>query len=225
MLVLIGFLAVALLFAIGLYFTGSNVFNSQEQWSLLMKKLTKSEPVPTNWIGTLHESNGVIYVLGGSQETLKSRFRKSAALYREGAAGKVLIMSRPGNTEYDPSIGRNLTNDEWAIGQLISLGVEKADIKIVSIPEYFWGTYNEARAISDLSVEREYRYLILVTSLYHTRRTWDSFSKMLQGRNVSIYVYASDDPAEFRELVIEYVKLLTYDNLLLPLFRKAGSVG
>jgi uncharacterized SAM-binding protein YcdF (DUF218 family) len=216
-LVFIGLFAAAILFGLGLFLTGSNVFNSQEQWSSLMKKLSKSEPVPANLIGSSRNSNGVIYVLSGSQETLKGRCRKAASLYHEGVAGKVLIVSRKGNTEFSPSLGRNLTNDEWAAGNLISFGIKKADIEMVSIPKGFWGTYREAKAISDITLKRGYRYLILVSSPYHTRRAWNSFSKFLIGRNVSLYVYGSDDRADLNELVIEYIKLLTYDNLLLPL--------
>jgi len=175
--------------------------------------------VPANeiLIGASRDSNGIIYVLGGSQRSLESRFIKASALYREGAAGKVLTVSRRGITEYSPPLGRNLTNDEWSADRLISLGVKRNDLEFVSVPGDFWGTYHEAKTVSDLAVKREYQSLILVTSNYHTRRTWDSFSKMVQGRNVNLYVYASDDNTEFSGLVLEYIKLLTYENLLLPL--------
>jgi len=224
-LLFVGFFAVVSLFGLGLYLTNSGILKSDAERSLLMDRLVKI--VPANEILTMpsHKVNGIIYVLGGSQQSLAGRFRKAARLYRDGAAGRVLIMSRPGNTEYSSPLGRNMTNDEWATDRLVALGVNGDDLEIVPIPENFWGTYSEAKAISKLALKRGYRYLILVSSSYHTRRVWDSFSKMLQSRNVSLYVYGSDDHPELNDLAIEYFKLLTYDNLLLPLSHDNGYVG
>jgi uncharacterized SAM-binding protein YcdF (DUF218 family) len=221
----IGLSGVVILFGLGLYLTDASLLNLDELRSFLKKRLVKEVPANELVTRASHDSNGIIYVLGGSQQSLESRFKKASALYRKGAAGKVLIMSRRGTTEYSPRLGRNWTNDEWAIDRLVGLGVKNTDIEIVSIAENFGGTYHEAKAISDLTLKRGYRYLLLVSSRYHTRRVWDSFSKMLQGRNVSLYVYPSDDPSGFKELVIEYIKLLTYDNLLLPLSRDTGRAG
>jgi hypothetical protein len=38
-------------------------------------------------------------------------------------AYKILIMTEPGITEYSPDLDRNLTNDEWVVMKLISIGV------------------------------------------------------------------------------------------------------
>jgi uncharacterized SAM-binding protein YcdF (DUF218 family) len=224
-LIIIGLSAGVALFVGVLYLTDATFLNPDEMRTFLKNRLVKVVPGNEILTGALHDSNGIIYVLGGSQKSLESRFKTASALYRDGAAGKVLTDSRRGITEYSPRLGRNLTNDEWAVDRLMDLGVQKSDIEFVSIPGNFWGTYHEARAISELTLKRGYRYLFLVSSRYHTRRVWDSFSKMLQGRNVSIYVYPSEDPSTLKELVIEYVKLLTYDNLLLPLSRDKGPAG
>jgi uncharacterized SAM-binding protein YcdF (DUF218 family) len=222
-LLIIGLLVIVSLFGWGLYLTDASLLNSNELRSFLMNRLVKEVPAIELLNEPSHDSNGIIYVLAGSQRDLEGRLKKAVALYRDGAAGKVVIMSRPGLTGYSSQLGRNLTNDEWAINQLIDLGMQKADIEVVSIPWSFFGTYHEAKAISDITLKKGYRYLLLVSSPYHTKRVWNSFSKMLQGRNVSLYVYASADPVEFNALVIEYFKLLTYDNLLLPLFRSPAS--
>ena len=205
--------------------TDASLLNSEDLRSVLMNRLVKVEPANDILAGPLRDSNAIIYVLGGGQQSLESRFKKAAVLYRNGAAGRVLIMSRPGITEYSSQLGRNLTNDEWAIGKLKDLGIHRDDIEFVSIPEDFWGTYNEAKAISGLTIKRGYRYLLLVSSPYHTRRVWESFSKMLQGSNVSILVFASDDTVNLNGLIIEYFKLLTYNYLLLPLHHSPNSVN
>ncbi|HTN42831.1 MAG TPA: ElyC/SanA/YdcF family protein [Nitrospiria bacterium] len=216
-LIFIGLFAGVSLFIGLLHMNDGSFLYPEGMKTFLKNRLVKVVPANEIFSGASRDSNGIIYVLGGSQRSLESRFIKASALYRDGAAGRVLIMSRRGITEYNPMLGRNLTNDEWAVDRLMDLGVPKSDIELVSIPESFWGTFHEARAISELTLKRGHRYLLLVSSLYHTRRVWDSFSKMLQGRNVSLYVYPSEDPSKLKDLVIEYVKLLTYDNLLLPL--------
>ena len=220
---IIGLLAVVSLFGCAHYTADSGIRRSDQQESFLMRRLMKVKPVNDASTKTSRDFNGIIYVLGGSQQDLEGRFKKAAALYKAGAAGKVLIMHRPGNTEYSPPLRRNLTNDEWSTDRLISLGLKRNDLEFVSVPGSFWGTYHEAKTVSDLAVKRGYRYLVLVSSSYHTRRVWDSFSKMLQDRNVDLYVYGSDDDVDFSGRIVEYFKLFTYDNLLLPFTNNSKS--
>jgi uncharacterized SAM-binding protein YcdF (DUF218 family) len=210
---------------VGFYITETKIFKSEDLKSSLLNRLVKV--VPANEILTKpsHKVNGIIYVLGGSEQSLAGRFRKAARLYRDGAAGRVLIMSRPGNTKYSSPLGRNMTNDEWATDRMVALGVNGDDLEFVSIPEGFWGTYSEAKAISNLALKRGYQYLILVSSSYHTRRAWDSFSKMFQNHNVDLYVYGSEDDIKLSGLILECTKLLVYDDLLLPLSHDNGFTG
>jgi uncharacterized SAM-binding protein YcdF (DUF218 family) len=167
--------------------------------------------------GPGNESISVIYVPGGAQPRLEKRFQKAAALYRGGEASKVLIMSRPGNTEYSPALSRNLTNDEWSVGRLTDLGVRPSDIETVPIPGTFWGTYNEAKWVSKLILSRGYGRLILISSPHHAERLRNTFLKFLGPSRVNMEIYLSDDPAGRSDLVLEYIKLLVYDHLLLPI--------
>lgn len=220
-----------LMFAVGLLalfgfwlFLNPGTFQGDEKpGKFFMKKLVRFEPVPAVSSDPLADSGNILYVLGGSQRSLESRFRKAAALYRDGAAKKVWIMSRKGITEYSPSLGRNLTNDEWAVGKLVEFGVPKADIEAVFITESFWGTYNEATAISDLVLKRGYNHLILVTSPHHAERVRNSFEKFLRHHDVQMDIYVSDDRVKQSDLMLEYLKRIIYNSILLPFFTIAAA--
>jgi uncharacterized SAM-binding protein YcdF (DUF218 family) len=62
--------------------------------------------------------------------------------------------------------------------------------------------------------ERGYRRLILVTSAYHSRRVWESFSRTVAQPDAKLFLYLSDEPAYLRHLLPEYVKLLLYRAVL-----------
>lgn len=161
-------------------------------------------------------TESVIYVMGGSQPVLESRFKKAAVIYRHGSASRILILSRPGITEFSPPLGRNFTNDEWAMEKLAAFGVNREDVEAVAVPECFWGTYNEAETVSELILKRGYRRLILVSSPHHAERSWNSFKKFLNNHNVDMEIYLSGDHAGRKQLVLEYFKLMIYNNILLP---------
>jgi len=160
-------------------------------------------------------SADAIYVLGGGQSSLEKRFPIAASLYKDQIARRILILSRPGITEYSASLGRNLTNDEWAYGKLSELGISRSDIETVPVEKSFFGTLSEAAAISSLVKSRGYKTLILVTSDYHTQRVWKSFSKLMEHSDVALYIYAAADPATILNLIRELAKLLVYSVFLL----------
>ncbi|MEK7773511.1 MAG: ElyC/SanA/YdcF family protein [Deltaproteobacteria bacterium] len=160
---------------------------------------------------SFHDSNGngAIYVLGGAQESLEGRYRTAAALYRAGAAKKMLIYSREGITAYNPGAQRPLTNDEWSIMRLTGLGVRRDDIELIQVKKFLLGTYSEAKDVSRLASERHYNFLILVSSQYHTMRVWVIFSKFMD-RNIGLHVYAAHADGGLKGLMKEYIKLAVY---------------
>lgn len=171
--------------------------------------------------GAEREAGGnatMIYILGGNQESLLSRFKKAADLHRRGVAGKIHVLSRPGITEFSPALRRNLTNDEWSVGELEKLGIAKGDVVPVHVEPSGFGTLAEAKRVSGLIRETGCRRLVLVTSFYHTRRSYDSFRGFLSGAPVEIYVYGADAPAGLGELAVENFKILVYDRLLIPAY-------
>jgi uncharacterized SAM-binding protein YcdF (DUF218 family) len=162
----------------------------------------------------------MIYVLGGNQSSLAQRFREASILYHQGVAGTIHIMSRPGITEFSPELRRNLTNDEWSIRELEALGVKRGDVIPVSVPPSYFGTMSEAKRISGIAREKGYKRLVLVSSLYHTRRLHNSFTPFLATTPVEIYIHGVDGDAGIKELVSENIKLFLYDHAVLPTYAR-----
>jgi len=185
---------------------------------LLLERLTKIKPLPEKFYDHSSETNNVLYVLGSSERSLSGKFKAAAELYHVGRCKKILILSREGITRYDPLLSRNLTNDEWAVNQLMKFGVEEKDIEPVAIKRGFFGTLTEAKDISDIALRRGYKNLILVTSLSHTMRTWLSFSKFLRDKGTTLYIYGSNDSISLSNLLIEYIKYFIYKAFVLPIY-------
>lgn len=204
--------------AAGLFLSVGGIPGHKEFKTYLTKQLTRVEPLRHTSHKVSSRSNSVIYVLGGSQESLKARFETAAQLAHQGFSKRILLLSEPGITEFDPSLSRNLTNDDWAIKQLTGLGIKKEDTELVSLKKGFFGTLSEARDISEIASKRGYKRLILVTSQYHTKRTWITFSKMFENRNITLSIYAANDPVRLRSLLYEYLKLVLYKNIVLPYY-------
>lgn len=183
--------------------------------ALLLNRLVKVVHLPDDFSNLHPQSENIIYVLGGNQNSLKHRFKTAVSLYHQGAAEKILILSRQGITEYDPLLKRNLTNNEWAVNKLIELGVKKEDIEPVQIKEGFFGTLSEAKGIPQIAKERGYNNLILVSSSYHTNRVWASFSKFAENKKLNTFVYGAEDRANLISLLFEYFKLRLYGRFLL----------
>ena len=157
-----------------------------------------------------------IYALGGSQNSLEFKFKTAATLYHDGICKRILILSRPGITEYSGLLGRNLTNDEWSILQLERFGVPKQIIELISMKEGVFGTLTEAKGISMLIKKRGYKSVILISSASHTHRVKISFEKFLRDHNVTIYVQGSGESGSLSNLVVEFIKLKIYEYFLVP---------
>ena len=185
----------------------------------LKKKLVFEKFVSTSQSSDPSENKAILYVLGGNQRNLTQRYLKASMLYHNGFSKKILILSRSGNTEFSHTRGRNLTNDEWAIQELMHLDVKKEDIVPVSVKSGLFGTLREARRVTDMVRKIGGERLILVTSSYHTRRAFLAFSlfqKMIPGE---IYVYGAEDDTGMIYLLSEAVKLFLYENIILPACR------
>jgi uncharacterized SAM-binding protein YcdF (DUF218 family) len=187
----------------------------KELYSLLIKQLTRVEPLPESSYPSSAQTDNIIYILGGSQVDLEGKADAAAELYHQGRCKRILSLSRPGITEYDHNLHRNLTNDEWLINELVGRGVKQEDIELVTLKHGCFGTLTEAKGIADTVSKRGYKHLILVTSLDHTMRTWLAFSKYVNGHGIVLYIYASNYPAPLYEIIFEYFKLVLYKYSLL----------
>ena len=160
----------------------------------------------------------MLYVLGGNQGELVNRYKVAADLYKKGFTKSIYILDRPGITEYSPLLDRNLTNNEWSIRELESLGIRKEDITLVSVPSRLFGTWSEAEAVSGIVKAKGWRRVILISTSHHTRRVYLSFSHFL-GRDSEIFVYGSEDRSGVGVLLAEYAKYLLYRCILIPVMR------
>jgi hypothetical protein len=165
----------------------------------------------------------MLYVLGGSRASLFRKFKVAAWCYRADECARIVILHEPGNNEYDPVLRRNLTNDEWAIRELVRRGVSQEDVELLTVKPGSWGTLNEARDLAEFLKGRGIRRLILVTALAHTRRVRESFSCFLQGVEIELRVLATEETFSLRNLMVEYLKVTLYNTVLLP--RNCGRVA
>lgn len=195
----------------------------REILDILEKKLVFEKPVSTSQPSDPSENKAILYVLGGDQDSLRLRYLKASELYHRGLSKKILVLSRPGITEYDPGLERNLTNDEWSIRELRRLNVKKEDIEPVSVKPGILGTLREAKRVKEIVREIGGNKLILVTSLYHTRRVFLAFSMVQNEISCEIHVYGAKDDAEILQIFFESVKLLLYENIILPACREDQS--
>ena len=182
----------------------------------LKKKLVKEITLPVGIYKNEVNKNMPIYVLGGHQGSLTTRFQKAASLYHQGLSHNILILSRAGITEFSPEMGRNLTNNEWSIRELERLNVKKEDIELVNVRYGLLGTMSEAKDISCIVKKKGFKGMLLVTSDYHTRRVITAFSKYASNNNVKLYMYGSKDTSDLPGLLIEYIKLLFYETISWP---------
>ena len=186
--------------------------------NFMKRKLVYEKHIPYSLLNKMSGNMTLIYVLGGNQDSLRYRFKEASILYHQGLSNKILILSRPGITDYDSDLGRNLKNNEWAIMELGKFNVKKEDIEPVSVRASFFGTLSEAKDLTDCTRKKGYSKLVLVTSAYHTKRTITTFSKFAQNSSIELYIYGSDDVSGFQGLIIEYIKMLLYENFVLPVY-------
>ena len=106
----------------------------------LNKGLVFERHLPIVINGRLPDASSVAYVLGGTQDSLSFKWKTVARLYAERKVRNILILHKPGITEYSPVLGRNLTNDEWAIGKLKEEGVAAEAVEFVSVPPAIFDT-------------------------------------------------------------------------------------
>jgi uncharacterized SAM-binding protein YcdF (DUF218 family) len=155
-------------------------------------------------------ASNIVYVLGGTEKSLKWKIQTAARLVRKGKASRLLVLSQAILMEYRPALGRNVSADEWVLEIFKASGVSSDMIEFVVFKGGFFGTWSEADHICRLANERGYQNLILVTAPYHTRRVWESFSHKIKKPGTQLFLYASDETVYFRYLVLEYVKLIFY---------------
>jgi DUF218 domain len=188
----------------------------------LIKELVFEHHLPRDNGGHLPDTSAVVYILGGRQESLRYQCETVGRLYAEGVARKVLVLHRPGITEYSPALGRNLTNDEWAAEKLKEEGVAVENVEFIPVPPASFDTFAEASRISSLARSRRVKRLVLVSSRHHTKRVWLSFSHFNVDNALEFYTYGSEERTGIFELLMENMKLGMYRYFVFPIDRFRG---
>jgi len=145
---------------------------------LLAKNLIVEKPL---------EKADAILVLSGSSVYIE-RTHKAAELYKQGIAKKVLLTDDGGFAGWSQKEQRNPPFVYLAQQELIAQGVSKEDIEIL-LPQVS-GTIWEARNLRTKVDEEDWKSIVLVTSSYHTKRTLNTFSEVLEER-VDLGIFAS----------------------------------
>jgi len=200
-------LGLSLMFGILLAFQKAGLFDLLQK--NLQSYLTKVDELPP---GTVYDA---VYVLGGGQESLRAKFKTLAKIFSQGRCKHIYILSRPGITEYNASLGRNLGNDEWSLMVLQKLGVPESEVQTLNVKDGWFGTLSEARAVAGLARARSWNSLLLVTSPHHTQRVGSSFRHYLKGSEIKVKVKASSYHVGLFELLNEMLKIKVYQNILL----------
>lgn len=175
----------------------------------LLSHLTAEDNLPAD------KAFDAIYILGGGQESLKAKYKTLARLYAQDRCGKIMILSRPGTTEYSRELKRNLTNDEWSFITLEKMGVPRKEISPLVVESDFFGTFSEARCIRQKAAKENWNNILLITSPHHTKRVRDSFTYFLGDIIQEIWIVGSNQYAGFLELINEWGKLKVYQLFLL----------
>jgi hypothetical protein len=173
----------------------------------MLRPLTQERHLPES----VSADRGVVYVLGGTPDSLERKFETAARLVRERKAEQILVLSREGLMSFSPARNRNLTANEWAVHKLAALGVSVGKIEFVALEQGSFGTWSEARG---LAAKGGFHHLILVTSRYHSRRVWESFSRTIAEPDTHLFLYHSNEAASLGMLLREYIKLFFYRMLL-----------
>jgi len=200
--------AVVISLSLWLKSESSSTFKAKIEDSI-QKELISMDQIPSQ------TKVDAIYVLGGSQKSLALKFNTAARLYHDGICNKILILDSPGITEYSRKLGRNLTNNEWAIKKLQQFGIPRENIEPISMESGFFGTLTEAKHISQLVDKKDYKNLILITAPYHTKRVKTCFENFLNGHNVAFYVQGSEERVTLSILIVELIKLKIYKYFLI----------
>ena len=141
-------------------------------WIFLAPFLAKGLIVEKNL-----ERADAIFVLGGSSTYLE-RTQKAAELCKHGRATKIFLSNDGLQSGWNQVLERNPLFVERAHWELVKQGVAEEAIEI--LPGVVQSTHDEAVELEKTVKERNLKSVLLVTSAYHTRRTLQTFEKVLQ---------------------------------------------
>lgn len=145
----------------------------------LAKRLIVEQPL---------ERADVILVLAGSS-VYQERTNKAADLFKQGIAPKIILTDDGERGGWSKIEQRNPPFVEMARKNLINQGVPAEAVEIIKPTGS--GTIYEAQIFAEKSVPANWKSVLLVTSVYHTRRTLWTFERELKDKNIAVGIAAA----------------------------------
>jgi uncharacterized SAM-binding protein YcdF (DUF218 family) len=137
------------------------------------------------------EKADAILVLAGAH-TYPERTQKAAELFRNGVAPKIFLTDDGEQAGWSNAEQRNPPFVELARNSLIADGVAAENIEILE-PQVA-GTIYEARILAEKAKSANLKSVLIVTSAYHTRRSFATFQKILKENNQPVELGITSPP-------------------------------
>jgi uncharacterized SAM-binding protein YcdF (DUF218 family) len=126
-----------------------------------------------------------IFVLGGSSAYVE-RSQQAALAYKQGISSKIFLTNDGLKSGWNKIEKRNPYFVEKARWELIAQGVPENAIEI--LPGTVYGTQDEAELFAKTFQEKHLHSVLLVTSAYHSRRTFWTFEREAARNNLPIEI-------------------------------------
>lgn len=178
--------------------------------------------VSARWLIVRVSSDRVdaIVVLSGSA-TMRERLSLAAQLYREGKSTRIILTNDNQLGGWSNTYQKNLLSFERATLLLEEAGAPES--AIIVIPQPVSGTYDEAVVLRKFSEQSQLQSLLLITSGYHSRRTYSAFAHEFVGSQIKLSIEPVRPglqtphpaiwwlyPRGWVMVPLEYVKLVAY---------------
>ena len=153
-----------------------------------------------------------IVVLGGGSAAA-TREARAAELFTRGIAP--IVVTTGGPVAGDVGLA---TYADWSIDRLERRGVPRSAVIATNIGD---STFTDALGARQLAIERGWRTLVLVTDVWHTRRTSLVFERAFEKQSISLFVspapsarFTTDswwhDELAANIVITEYIKLAAF---------------
>ncbi|MEP6925907.1 MAG: YdcF family protein, partial [Pyrinomonadaceae bacterium] len=132
-----------------------------------------------------------LLVLSGSAAYIE-RTHEAAIIFKQGIAPKIFLTNDGLQSGWDQNEQRNPYFVERARWELIQQGIPEEAIEI--LPTIVSGTNDEANLLAQLANNRKLNSLLLVTSAYHSRRTFWTFERAMLRKNLDLQIGVVSSP-------------------------------
>lgn len=161
---------------------------------------------------TLPRADAIVVMAGAP--VYFDRVAKASRLFLDGRAPRIVLTNDGVRGSWSRTLQRNPFYFERAILRLNQAGVPSSAIDV--LPGRVTGTFEEASRIAAFAREHGFKSLIVVTSDFHTRRTFWSVRRALRGAAIDVGVEPAASSADWwktnglQAVFSEYGKMMYY---------------